>query len=260
MQAARHELIQFLDGDTVLHRDWLRHAVATMADPTITCVHGRVEEVSPDATIYNFWAHHDWFFPPGPTEACGGVAMYRKSALLAADGYDETLIAGEERDLSYRLIRDQSARILCLDHPMVRHDIDMTRLSQYWRRCLRCGHGYAEVASRYPRLMSWRRTLRRNFAHGALFLAAVAASIALGSIVPVVVWALLIAAAVIRNAWRHRKRIGSFRKALLYACHIYLSKGPTLIGHLDYYARRWTGAHPRRLIEYRGKPDEAGCR
>jgi hypothetical protein len=228
-----------------------------MADPAITCVHGRVEEVAPDATVYNFWAHHDWFFPPGPTEACGGVAMYRKAALLQADGYDERLIAGEERDLSYRLIRDQDARILCLGEPMVRHDIGMTRFGQYWRRCLRCGHGYAEVAVRYPGLASWRRTLRRNFTHGAIAAAAVIASVVLGSIIPFVVWLGLITLAVGRNAWRHRRRVGSLRGAMLYAIHIYLSKLPTLIGHVDYFVRRWTGAGRRRVIEYRGAPDEA---
>lgn len=259
LRAARHDLIQFLDGDTVLHADWIRRAVAAMADAAVTCVHGRVEEVAPYATLYNFWAHHDWFFPPGPTEACGGVAMYRRTALLDADGYDETLIAGEERDLSYRLIRDHGATILCLDEPMVCHDIDMTRFGQYWRRCIRAGYAYAEVGSRYPGLVQWRRTCRRNAVHGALALAAIIASVALWSVVPFIAWFGLMVLAVVRNAWRHRRRIGSLREAFLYAIHIYLSKVPTLIGHLDYFVRRWTGANPRRLIEHRGEPDRARC-
>ena len=99
LRVASHELIQFLDGDTILDRAWLGKGVKAFAEPSVACAFGRVEEIAPNATVYNFWAHHDWYVPPGPSETCGGIALFRKSALLRVGGFDESLIAGEERDL-----------------------------------------------------------------------------------------------------------------------------------------------------------------
>ena len=45
LREASHDLIHFLDGDTILDASWLRKAVETMRDPTIVCVFGRREEM-----------------------------------------------------------------------------------------------------------------------------------------------------------------------------------------------------------------------
>lgn len=251
LRVVSHELIQFLDGDTILDRAWLKRAVQALADPTVACTFGRVDEVAPASTIYNFWAHHDWYVPPGAVESCGGIVLFRTSILREVDGFDESLIAGEETDLCCRIRRDQSLTVVCLDEPMVLHDLNMTRFGQYWRRCARTGHAYAEVGGRHRELVSWRRARWRNVAHVAAGLTALALSIGLWSPWPVVAWAALLLAAILRNAWRCRKRVGTLGGAILYSLHHYLAKLPMVIGQMDFWIRQAAGRSPRALIEYR---------
>ncbi len=250
-RAAGHELVQFLDGDTILDACWLRKGVEALRDPGVACTFGRVEEIVPRATVYNFWAHHDWYVPPGPAELCGGIAMFRRQVLNRANGFDASLIAGEEPDLCYRIRREQGLVILSVDEPMALHDIDMRSLRQYWRRCVRTGHAYAEVGGRHRDMRRWRAARWRNLAYAGSGPVAVALSVGLGSAIPVAVWVSALVAAVIRNALRLRGRLGTFRCALLYSVHHYLAKTPMAVGQCAYWLRSALGKSPRRIIEYR---------
>ena len=244
-------LVHFLDGDTILHREWLKKAVRAMADPTVACVFGRREEIARNATVFNFWAHHDWYVEPGPARSCAGDALFRRDVLERAGGFDESLIAGEEPDLCFRIRHDQGLIILCLDEPMTLHDINMTRFGQYWKRCARTGHAYAEVGGRHPELVSWRRSRLRNVIHVVVGMTALALSIGLWSPWPAIVWTVLLSAAVVRNAYRCRERVGTLRGAILYSLHHYLAKLPMAIGQMDFWIRQAARRTPRSLIEYR---------
>ncbi len=74
----------------------------------------------------------------------------RRSVLVEVEGYDPGLSAGEEPELCRRL-RARGYRIVHIDAPMTRHDLNMTRFSQYWRRAMRAGYAYAEVSNRFRR-------------------------------------------------------------------------------------------------------------
>lgn len=248
---AKFDLVQFLDGDTILNRDWLRRAVAALADPTLAGVFGRREELAKEATIYNFWAHHDWYGSSGPATNCGGDVLFRKQALDAVGGYDESLIAGEEMDLCHRIRAKTGLGMFALDASMTLHDMNMTRLRQYWRRCVRTGHAYAEVGGRYADLRSWRRTRWRNLAHALATPVAAVASLVLWSPWPVVAWIVLVGMAWFRNAWRMRSRFGTLRDALRYSASHYLAKTPIALGQCSYWFRSAFKKPPRRLIEYR---------
>jgi len=251
-RAARHELVHFLDGDTILDVDWLSCAVKAMSSPDIVCVFGRREEIAADATVFNFWAHHDWYVPPGPAESCAGDALFRRSALERASGYDESLIAGEEPDLCYRIRRDPSIKVLSLNRPMTRHDMNMTRWRQYWKRCMRTGHAYAEVGGRHRGMTRWRVARWRNLLYAFGTPASVVASLASWSYWPAISWMMLVGAAVVRNAFRVRGRIGGMRDALLYSLHHYISKTPAACGQILYWIRRAARREPQPLMEYRG--------
>lgn len=74
--------------------------------------------------------------------------MFRREVLTKVNGFDDSLIAGEDRDLCFRVSRCTGLALLCLDEPMVLHDMDMMRFTQYSRCCKRTGHSYAEIVHR----------------------------------------------------------------------------------------------------------------
>lgn len=248
---ARFGLVQFLDGDTILNRAWFKKAVRALDDPNVACVFGRREEIAPHATIYNFWMHHDWYVAPGPANHCAGDALFRRDVLLKEEGFDESLIAGEEPDLCFRIRDRLGLSILCLDEPLTLHDVNMTRFREYWLRCLRTGHAYAEVAQRYPNFVAWRHARWRSIYHLFAVILAVALSVATFSLWPIAAWLVLLSVAILRNTWRSRARVGSIGAALLYSSHLYLAKIPIAAGQCDYWLRRLIGHRPRALVEYR---------
>jgi glycosyltransferase involved in cell wall biosynthesis len=248
---AEHELVHFLDGDTVLDPGWLRKAVQAMGETQVACVAGRRREVAPEASIYNFWMDCDWPSGSGPVESCAGDALFRRWVLHKKGGYDEGLIAGEEPDLCFRIRDELDMTILQLDELMTRHDANMHRFREYWRRCFRTGHAYAEVGGRHQRYTRWRRNRWRVMIHALLPVIAMVLSLALRSSWPMLIWLILMAVAIARSTWRHRRRMGSLVNAFKYALHLYLSKWPTAMGQCDYWCRKLLRRNPRALIEYR---------
>lgn len=244
------EFVQFLDGDSILNPDWLKNALCHFENPDVACVFGRVEEINPAKSIYDFWAHHDWYVPPGKVESCGGIAMFRCTALKSVEGFDESLIAGEERDLCYRIRKRQSAVILSIDAPMALHESNMTHFRQYWRRCFRTGHAYIEVSNRHP---DWQRRTggSNSLRHVAILITAACLSAILRSPWPMLIWSGLLTLAVARNAIRCKSRIGSLGGAFLYSFHHYMAKLPIAMGQIDARIRRRLGRKPRTIIEHR---------
>ena len=146
-RATDAEFILFLDGDTVLAPTFVRAALAAFG-PDMAVVFGNRREMATDQSVYNRVLDLDWVWPLGELDYCGGDALMRRDALVALDGYEETLIAGEEPDMCGRM-RDLDYRILHIDAEMTGHDMDMHTFSQYWRRAMRTGHAYSEVSARF---------------------------------------------------------------------------------------------------------------
>jgi GT2 family glycosyltransferase len=141
------DYVQFIDGDCELQPGWIETARTFLeANPKAAIAHGRRRERFPDATLYNWLCDVEWDRPIGEAKACGGDALMRIEALAQVEGYNPTLIAGEEPEMCVRL-RAKGWQIWCLDHEMTLHDADMTRLGQFWKRNQRAGHAYAEGAA-----------------------------------------------------------------------------------------------------------------
>jgi cellulose synthase/poly-beta-1,6-N-acetylglucosamine synthase-like glycosyltransferase len=250
-RAARHDLIHFFDGDTVVNPSWFKKAAKAMSDPAVACVFGRREEVAARATIYNFWAHHGWHVSPGPAEHCAGDALFRRDVLEKAGGFDEKLIAGEEPDLCYRIRSEQKLTILAIDEPMTLHDMGMTRFRQFWRRSVRTGHAFAEVGGRHRGMVRWRKARWRNLFYAIATPVSLVLSLSFSSVWPLAIWLFWVATAWVRNAVRARARVGSFADALRYSASHYITKTPEAVGQIIYWFRAAFRREPQRLIEYR---------
>jgi GT2 family glycosyltransferase len=141
------EYVQFIDGDCALAPDWIETARAFLdQNPKVAVVCGRRRERFPRVSIYNAMCDREWDTPIGETGACGGDALMRWAPLQDVNGYNGTLVAGEEPELCARL-RAKGWKIWRIDAEMTLHDAAMTHFRQWWTRARRAGFAYAQVAS-----------------------------------------------------------------------------------------------------------------
>lgn len=242
------EFVQVIDGDCELRDGWIAAAAAFLGDNTdVAVVCGRRRERRPEASVFNRLCDIEWNTPVGEALACGGDALMRARALNNAGLYDPRLIAGEEPELCIRL-REQGWKIWRLDAEMTAHDAAMSKISQWWRRSVRAGHAFAEIAHlhRASPFGIWRGETRRAVIWAAMapiafFLAlAVTPWAAFGfAIYPLQVARLYLAA---------RARLGG--DAAPWALFTVLGKFPEAVGVLRYHWGRLMGRRAG-LLEYK---------
>ena len=233
LRAVRHDFVQLLDGDTILHPAWLRAAVDILADDRITCTFGRCDELNPDASPYMRVATLDWYVPPGPARYSGGCALHRRETLEHVGRFDESLIAGEEPELCYRIRRHGSV-IWRSDQPMVQHDLNMTTFRQYWQRAVRSGWAYIVTAAKCragPEPL-WRRENIANAAEVLVWLVAAGFAVVLWNL-----WILILLVVVpfLRTVWiasRVRLRTDTWNTALLYGLSCQFMRIPLFVGQI----------------------------
>ncbi|MGA2278634.1 MAG: glycosyltransferase [Terracidiphilus sp.] len=252
---ATSDLILFLDGDTVLHPEFAFVACDTLLrEPSIAAVWGHRREISPETSIYTRVLDLDWIYRSGVTQFCGGDVLMRRTVLIETDGFDDTLIAGEEPELCRR-IRALGYCILHIDHPMTGHDLQITRWSQYWKRATRAGYAYAEVSERFRKSEDpfWTSDRKRNLIRGSFWITSLVCVIVASSffgIIPLVLWMTLLMLLSLRSAWKSHWKRSTFGTLILYGIHSQLQQVPILIGQLQFeLSKRRKKASA--LIEYK---------
>ncbi len=254
-RAATAPYILFLDGDTLLHPEFLQMALQTMNDPGVAVVWGHRREISPEHSLYNRVLDLDWIYPPGVSEFCGGDALMRRDVLEQVGGFSEDLIAGEEPELCQR-IRAKGNIILHIDQPMTRHDLAITRFQAYWKRALRAGHAYAEVSQRMKATAFplWMRECQRNAIHATvlimLLLGAIILSVITGDILPCVGLVFGYTFLILRSAYKARWKKSQPLTLLLYGIHSHFQQIPIAVGQLSYWYHRFRNQQ-QGLIEYK---------
>ena len=237
-QAAKGEFVLFLDGDTQLHPDFVRQALATLQDAKLCAVWGHRRESRPEQSIYTKVLDLDWIYPTGRTLYFGGDVLVRRSALAQVNGFDASLKAGEEPELCARL-RACGWEIEHLDAPMTQHDLAVNSMRAYWLRAYRSGIAYAEVAQRM-RVQGdvlWQHESQRDFRHGLLFMAAPFLLLASAWLAPVLAVTLVTFAVLfwLRTAYRCAwKAPGQWLLCAQYAVHAHFQKIPALFGQLKW--------------------------
>lgn len=250
------EYVQFIDGDCELDPGWLAIASAALeSDSTLAVVCGRRREAFPGSSIYNHLCDIEWETPIGEAMACGGDALMRVRAFREAEGFRPDLIAGEEAELCARL-RRRGFRVRRLAAEMTRHDAALTRFSQWWARCVRSGHAYAQGASlhRNTRERYWTREWASILVWG---IAGPCLAISLAGATHGRSLVLLIAyPALVLRIWRtHRARLGS-RSAFVFAVFCVLAKVPQALGAVRFALAAVAG--PSGLIEYKRSSRSVG--
>jgi cellulose synthase/poly-beta-1,6-N-acetylglucosamine synthase-like glycosyltransferase len=254
-RAARAPFVLFLDGDTVLHPDFVGHALQALRAPELVAAWGHRRELFPRQSVYTRVLDLDWVFAPGRVSYFGGDVLVRRQALHDVGGFDDRQVAGEEPELCRRL-RERGWQIEHLDVPMTGHDLALTTFKAYWKRAERAGLAYAQVAERFAHTADplWQAESRRNRVHGAAVLAAGPLLLLLAWLWP---WAAMAGLAMgllllARSAWRCRwKCPDEPGLALLYALHSHLQQVPILAGQLKYHRLRQRKEAPT-LMEYKG--------
>jgi glycosyltransferase involved in cell wall biosynthesis len=231
--------VLFLDGDTILHPRFVEAALKVLeSDPGIAAVWGHRRELYPNRSIYNRVLDLDWIYPAGDTDFCGGDVLMRRTALAEVKGYDSALIAGEEPELC-RVLREKGYRIVHIDTPMTRHDLNMTRFSQYWRRAMRAGYAYSEVSSRFRETADpmWSRESKRNLRNGSFWITwfTVACGLLAFRSLWILPWFVLLLVLSARSGWKARSSApGQIGLLMLYGIHSQLQQIPILVGQLRY--------------------------
>jgi glycosyltransferase involved in cell wall biosynthesis len=251
------EYVQFVDGDCELNDRWLEAGLSALtARRDAALVVGRLRERRRGATVYNTVADMDWDAPAGPdgeVAEVGGIVLARVGALTRVGPYNETLIAGEDADIGVRL-RAVGWKLFRIPADMALHDIDMTRLSQFWKRCVRTGWAFAEC-SRLHRdgpVRLWDKEARSGRFWGlmvplltlATVLAAGPAGLAPLAGYPLLAWKM----------YRGRRRRGdTVRDSAAYSALHLLGKFAQAWGQLRYHRSRLAGRRGL-IIEYKPVP------
>lgn len=240
--------VQFVDGDCELVDTWCEAALSFLdRNKDFAVVSGRLRERYPERSVYNWLCDQEWNGPVGEVRTCGGVAMMRVDALVAAGAYREDLMAGEEPELCVRL-RVAGWRVQRLDAEMAMHDAAMTRIGQWWRRAVRAGYGVAQGAHLHgatpEKLWVWES--RRAWVWAMLMpVACLIAGAAFGpwGLASWLIYPLQILRQMVRNPGRPRQR------ALLALFQV-LARFPEVWGQVKFMRDNLLGRHAV-LIEHK---------
>lgn len=242
------DYVQFVDGDCAVAPGWVKAARDLLdSNPAIGIATGWRTETDPDRNIFHEMIEVEWHRPAGDIRSCGGDMMVRATAFAAVKGFNSRIIASEDEEFCLR-VQDVGLRVHRLPMIMTRHDADMTRFGQWWRRTVRSGHGFAEVGGIQPSHFLAER--RRVWFYGGFCPLLLIGGPVFG------LWpiALLALGAYFYNWFRTMqglRRTGQpLAQASRHAVFLTLSKIANMQGMLTYYLRRLRGAD-MQIIEYK---------
>jgi len=251
--------VQFIDGDCMLADNWLELAASTLdRHPELVAVTGALHELHPDRTVYNRLCQLEWDrVPPGFVASFGGIVMIRVDSLAKVGGWNPAVIAAEDDELAVRL-RQLGGKIVRLEHSMAYHDAAITRFEQWWRRSVRTGHAYAQVAALHG------SGSEHYFVHErrrALLWGVVVPLAVLTGLLPTLggsLWLLSVyPLQVVRLLARELGRGKSRRDAALLALSSLVARFAEARGVFEYHVNHYKGKSPR-IIEYKGLQHEPG--
>lgn len=242
------QYMQFVDGDTMLYPEWLATAIKHLdLHPDVGFVCGQLREKDRDSNMYRRLCDMEWCWMATDSavpSSLGGIGLMRVSAFRRVNGFDETLITGEDPELYGRLVAD-GWKLHVLSIPMGLHDSGMVAFRQWWIRAVKSGFSFANSQDSSV----WQRERRSTVLWGGIL-----PLIALLGAILVDVRFLAMLLAFPLNVCRIRassakQEFSSFDR-WLYAGACMLMKIPQCVGIAKFYWRKRTG-HMGLLIQYK---------
>jgi GT2 family glycosyltransferase len=253
----REPFVLFIDGDCEVLPAFIPAALdVLLADPGVVAVCGYRRERYPERSPLNRICDVEWRSgPTGDCKAFGGDVLMRLAPLAAVGGYDAGVIAAEDDELGIRL-RAAGGRIHRVNVESTLHDANMTQLSQWWKRAVRCGYAYAQVNSMHGKTTPdhyFEAEKRRSLTWGAAVPAAavglmpvtLGASLGLLGLYPL---------QAVRIARDSQQRGLSPTDAWAWGVSCALSKIPESVGITRFHLDRLRQKKPA-IIEYKGAVD-----
>ena len=243
--------VHFIDGDCALVPGWTEKALEAFEDHEgLIAVCGRRREKHREVSVCHRICDVEWRSPPaGNAMAFGGEVLIEVQALEDVGGYDPCVIAAEDDELAIRL-RRQGGRIWRLEAESSLHDAAITRLSQWWQRAIRCGHGYAQMGALHgaPPDSYFSRERRRAWIWGGALPILVVGSVLIS--IPLSVFLFSLYPLQVGRIARATRQEGMPEDAFAWALSCVASQPANLLGMAKYALRRWRGEVPQ-LIEYK---------
>jgi glycosyltransferase involved in cell wall biosynthesis len=147
IRAARGNIIACIDADCVAEPGWLRELLAEAGNPAVGCFVGGIVALEIRHLVAR-WVEdrelisQDRLLSSSPTVAAGGNIAYRRTVFDVIGMFDDRLIAGEDGDLFWRMVRSDKFLVRYCRNARVRHPHPY-RVRALLRRAFTEGRGLA---------------------------------------------------------------------------------------------------------------------
>ena len=160
LRATSADVVAFCDADTIPTRRWLAEMVAAFDDPAVMLAAGQIVCYPPKTPAERYLAASGVYDveravcrPMFPLAPSGHMAV-RRSAALAVDGFDETMITAEDADFCHRVMTKFPEPIAYRAGAVVFHR-SRPSAEELRRQAWVYGEGVARLYRRYPNLLPW---------------------------------------------------------------------------------------------------------
>ncbi|PAJ74758.1 hypothetical protein CJF42_08740 [Pseudoalteromonas sp. NBT06-2] len=228
------EFVHFIDADCELAENWIIQAVRKLdSNDEVSAVCGRLREKNVNESLYTKLCDMSWYIKPGEVNSCGGIATIKAEIFEKLNGFNETLIAGEEPEF-YSRVRKKGYKVQCLDVFMGTHDCAMTSFGQWWTRTIKTGFGFANA----QKWGAWQAR-QRSIIIWALI---IPLAILIGSFIEFyfILFCLIYPTQIFRMTLKSKIPY-CFSDKLLNSSFCVFSKLPQLIGMIKYHFSRLNG-------------------
>ncbi len=247
------EYVQFIDGDCEVVEGWIEAAAETLdANPDVVAVCGWRRERYPQRSIYNRICDVEWRMGSvGTTLSFGGDVMIRAEAFAAVGGYNSSVIAAEDDELSVRL-RQAQGKILRIDKDSTLHDADIHSVLQWWQRAKRCGYAFAQVSHMHGAAPECKfvKEVRRTWIWGVIMPLVALLLLSFTHGLSLIVFGRYPLAAL-RTIYGTRRQGFSWSDSIAWGLSCGVSVFPEAMGMLKFYRDRYYKKQ-HKIIEYKG--------